>query len=57
MRCKKPVLHQQRCVSLPETGIFKRFLTLFDGLFTDPGRPGVAGTAGAQRRSTTDSDL
>jgi len=29
-------------------GIFKRFLTLFDGLFTDPGRPGVAGTAGPQ---------
>jgi hypothetical protein len=47
-------LSEKRCVLPPNTGIFDRFWTLFDGLFTDPGCPGAAG---ARRHSATNIDL
>ena len=37
---KIPVLCQKCCVLSPETGVFRRFLTVFDGPFCDPGRRG-----------------
>ncbi|MDA1324829.1 MAG: hypothetical protein O3C34_08785, partial [Proteobacteria bacterium] len=51
---KSPVLREKHCVLPPETGVFRRFSTVFDGLFSDPGRPGATG---ARRRAAADIDL